>query len=117
MVRSPVGGRELSRVQSFQTVSRVHVPYSMAIKHSFRPKIKRPGREAVHSHRCSEQIKEGMGLRFKFGLLCTGTSPEGEFLSFLELTITRTALTFFRNSTFHLKNYNTWNGKPQQTVQ
>ena len=116
MVRSPVGARDLSRVQSFQTVSGVHPPYLMAIEESFRLKIKRPGREADHLHPCSEQIKEGMGLRFKYGPLCTGTFPEANFLTCLELTITRTAMTFFRNSTCRLKNYKIWNGQPQQTV-
>jgi hypothetical protein len=80
VVRSPVEARDLSRVQSFQTGSGDHVPYSVAIEDSFRLKIKRQGREADHSHRRSEQIKEGMGLLFKFGPLCTGTFPEAEFL-------------------------------------
>ena len=83
MLRSPVGVRDLTSVQSFQIGSGVHVPYSVAIEDSFRLKIKRPGREADHSHLCSEQIQEGMGLSFKFGLLCTGTFPEAEFLSYL----------------------------------
>lgn len=113
VVRSPLGTSDLSRVHTIQIGSGVHVPYSVAVEDSFRLKTKRPGRQADHSYLCSEQIQEEMGLRFKIGLLRTGTFPEAEFLSCLELTITRTALTFFRNSTFRLKSYNTSNGQPQ----
>ena len=116
VVRSPVETRGLSNVQTFQIGSGVQVPYSVAIEDSFHLKTKRPERQADHSHLYSEQIQEGMGLRFRFGLLCTRTFPKAESLSCLELTTIRTALTFFRNSTFQLKSYNTWNGQPQQTV-
>ena len=64
MVRSPAGARDLSRVQSFQTGSEVHVPYSLATKDSFRPNIERLWPAADHSHRCTEQIKAEMRLHF-----------------------------------------------------